>query len=80
MQEDNKEIKCLKGMSSAEINLRLDRILLICYNKFTQYNSKEDKFMGGILGGCSSLIASASAVMVGISMLLASFVAFKKKK
>ena len=32
--------------------------------------------MGGLLGGCSSLIASASAVMVGISMLLASFVAF----
>ncbi len=36
--------------------------------------------MAGIGSGCSSLIASASAIMVAISMLCASFIAFRKKK
>ena len=36
--------------------------------------------MGLLTGGCSSLIAGAGAVMVSVSMLCASFIAFKKKK
>ncbi len=36
--------------------------------------------MGALAGGCSSLIAGASAIIVCISMLCASFIAFRKKK
>ncbi len=36
--------------------------------------------MGVVFGGCSSLIAGASAIMVGISMLCASIIALRKKK